>query len=50
MIVLGVVFIAAFVVWEKYFAKVQYFPFKYLKDRTILASSLLYGFMFMSIL
>ncbi|KAK3192057.1 hypothetical protein K4F52_001684 [Lecanicillium sp. MT-2017a] len=49
MIVLGVVFIAAFVVWEKYFAKVQYFPFKYLKDRTILASSLLYGFMFMSI-
>ena len=50
MIVLGVVLLAAFVIWEKFFAPVQYFPFKYLKDRTVLGASLLYGFMFLSIL
>lgn len=49
MIVLGVVLLAAFVVWEKYFATVQYFPFKHLKDRSILGACLLYGIMFLSI-
>ncbi|KAI0377944.1 MFS general substrate transporter [Hypomontagnella monticulosa] len=49
MIVLGVVLLAAFAVWEKYFAPVAYFPFKFLKDRTILAACVLYGVMFLSI-
>ncbi|KAI0904300.1 siderochrome-iron transporter MirB [Ustulina deusta] len=49
MIVLGVVLLAAFVFWEKYLAPVQYFPFKFLKDRTILGACGLYGFMFISI-
>lgn len=50
MIVVGVVLLALFAVWEKYFAPVQYFPWAYLKDRTILGACLLYGFMFLSIL
>ncbi|KAJ6789632.1 hypothetical protein PWT90_08487 [Aphanocladium album] len=49
MIVLGVVLLAAFVIWEKFFATVQYFPFKHLKNRSILGASLVYGFMFISI-
>ncbi|TGJ84478.1 hypothetical protein E0Z10_g4260 [Xylaria hypoxylon] len=49
MIVLGVALLAAFVLWEKYVAPVQYFPFKFLKDRTILGACGLYGFMFISI-
>ncbi|KAK6376145.1 hypothetical protein LTS17_007396 [Exophiala oligosperma] len=49
MIVLGVACLAAFVVWERYFASVAYFPFRLLKDPTILGASLLYGIMFISI-
>ncbi|KAI0814226.1 major facilitator superfamily domain-containing protein [Xylaria sp. FL0064] len=49
MFILGVL-LAAFVLWEKYFASVQYFPFKYLKDRTIIGACGLYGIMFLSIL
>ncbi|KAI1150394.1 siderochrome-iron transporter MirB [Nemania diffusa] len=49
MIVLGVVLLAAFVLWEKYLAPVQYFPFRFLKDRTILGACGLYGFLFISI-
>ncbi|EFY87939.1 siderophore iron transporter mirB [Metarhizium acridum CQMa 102] len=49
MIVVGVVLLALFAIWEKYFAPVQYFPWAYLKDRTILGACLLYGFMFLSI-
>ncbi len=49
MIVLGVVLLAAFVVWEKFFATVQYFPFKHLKDRSVLGACLVYGLMFLSI-
>ncbi|KAF4968302.1 hypothetical protein FSARC_4247 [Fusarium sarcochroum] len=49
MLVLGVVFLAAFVVWEKYFAPVPYFPFHLLMDRTILGACLIYGIMFASI-
>ncbi|KAM3559340.1 hypothetical protein MY1884_003526 [Beauveria asiatica] len=49
MIVVGFVLLVAFVVWEKYFAIVQYFPFKHLKDRSVLGACLLYGFMFLSI-
>ncbi|KAH7013768.1 siderochrome-iron transporter MirB [Ilyonectria destructans] len=49
MIVLGVVLLAAFAVWEKYFSPVPYIPFKFLKDRTILGACLVYGLMFCSI-
>ncbi|KAI0430884.1 MFS general substrate transporter [Xylaria sp. FL1042] len=49
MFILGGVLLTAFVFWEKYFASVQYFPFKYLKDRTILGACGLYGIMFLSI-
>ncbi len=50
MFILGGVLLTAFVIWEKYFAPVQYFPFKYLKDRTILGACGVYGVMFLSIL
>ncbi|KAJ3518332.1 hypothetical protein NM208_g14552 [Fusarium decemcellulare] len=49
MIVLGVVLLAAFVVWEKWFAPVPYFPFRLLADRTVLGGCLIYGIMFASI-
>ncbi|KAK5065001.1 hypothetical protein LTR84_000836 [Exophiala bonariae] len=49
MIVLGVLCLAAFFVWEKYFATVAYLPFRFLKDRTIIGACLLYGIMFLSI-
>ncbi|KAI0448885.1 MFS general substrate transporter [Xylaria acuta] len=49
MFILGWLLLAAFVVWEKYFAPVQFFPFKYLKDRTILDACRVYGIMFLSI-
>ncbi|TGJ83099.1 hypothetical protein E0Z10_g5657 [Xylaria hypoxylon] len=49
MFVLGGVLLTAFVIWEKYFAPVQFFPFKYLKDRTILSACGLNGIMFLSI-
>lgn len=50
MIILGAVLLACFIIWERYFAPVAYFPFKFLKDRTLLGASLLYGIMFLSIL
>ncbi|KAI0184895.1 siderochrome-iron transporter MirB [Xylaria flabelliformis] len=49
MFILGGVLLATFVVWEKYFAPVQFFPFKHLKDRTILGACGVYGIMFLSI-
>lgn len=49
MIVFGVISLILFAVWEKYFARVSYLPFKFLKDRTILGASMTYGVMFLSI-
>ncbi|KAL3424961.1 Siderophore iron transporter mirB 2 [Phlyctema vagabunda] len=49
MIILGVLLLVGFVIWEKYFAPVAYFPFRFLTDRTILGACLLYGIMFTSI-
>lgn len=49
MFVLGPVFLAIFFVWEKMYAPVQFFPWVYLTDRTILAASTVYGAMFASI-
>ncbi|KIV92102.1 hypothetical protein PV10_06568 [Exophiala mesophila] len=48
MEVLGVLCIPAFYFWEKY-APVQFLPWEYLKERTIIGSCLLYGVMFISI-
>ncbi|KAI1635496.1 hypothetical protein F4809DRAFT_642496 [Biscogniauxia mediterranea] len=45
----GFLLLAAFPIWEKYYALVHYFPFKSLMDRTILGSCLLYCFTFLSI-
>lgn len=50
MIVFGVVSLVLFALFEKYFARVSYLPFKFLKDRTILGASMTYGVMFISIL
>lgn len=49
LIILGVFLLGAFVIWERYYATVSYFPFKFLKDPTILGACLLYGIMFISI-
>ncbi|KAL2866064.1 major facilitator superfamily domain-containing protein [Aspergillus lucknowensis] len=48
MEVLGVACLPAFYVWERYFAPVQFLPWKYLKDATIVGSCMLYGVMFAS--
>ncbi|GES66001.1 siderophore iron transporter mirB [Aspergillus terreus] len=48
MEVLGIVFLPAFYVWERFFSPVQFLPWKYLKEPTIIGSCLLYGVMFAS--
>lgn len=50
MIVTGVVCGVIFVVWEAKFAPVNFLPWRYLKDPTIIGSCLLYGIMFASVL
>lgn len=50
MIVFGVVGLVLFGVWEKWFAPVQFLPWRYLKERTIVGACLLYGIMFISVL
>lgn len=50
MLALGFLCLIAFGLWEKFFSPVPYFPFRFLTDRTILGASLLYCFMFVSIL
>ena len=50
MLVIGPLCLVAFGAWEKWFAKVPYLPFHYLRNRTILGSCLLNGFLFMSVL
>ncbi|CAO2655514.1 Nn.00g043170.m01.CDS01 [Neocucurbitaria sp. VM-36] len=49
MIVLGILLFPVFVFWEAKFAPVQFLPWRYLKDLTIVGSCLLYGVMFISI-
>ncbi|KAL3461542.1 major facilitator superfamily domain-containing protein [Aspergillus heterothallicus] len=48
MLVLGVFLFPAFYLYEAYLAPVQFLPFKYLKQGTIVGSALLYGLMFLS--
>ncbi len=50
MLVIGVICLAVFVIWERFFAPVSYFPFKHLKDPTVLGACLCYGLMFTSVL
>lgn len=50
MEVLGVFAFALFYSWERWFAPVQFLPWKYLKEPTIIGSCVLYGVMFASIL
>ncbi|CAK7243289.1 MAG: hypothetical protein STHCBS139747_004806 [Sporothrix thermara] len=49
MWVVGGVCLMLFAAWEKFVAPVQYLPWRFLSDRTILGGSLVYGFMFCSI-
>lgn len=49
MIVVGCLCFVAFYVWERYYAPVQYLPFHYLRDRTILGSCVCNFAMFVSI-
>ncbi|EOO02487.1 putative siderophore iron transporter mirb protein [Phaeoacremonium minimum UCRPA7] len=49
MEVLGVFSFGLFYSWERWFAPVQFLPWKYLKEPTIIGSCLLYGVMFASI-
>ncbi|KAL2670366.1 hypothetical protein Neosp_014833 [[Neocosmospora] mangrovei] len=50
MIVLGGLVLAASVFWEKSYARIPFFPWQFLKERTVWASCLLNGLMFMSVL
>jgi MFS family permease len=49
MIVLGILLFPVFVYWEAKLTPVPFLPWKYLKERTIIGSCLLYGVMFISI-
>ncbi|RDW81286.1 uncharacterized protein DSM5745_04843 [Aspergillus mulundensis] len=48
MLVLGVILFPVFYAYEALLAPVQFLPFKYLKQGTIIGSALLYGLMFLS--
>ncbi|RYP39876.1 hypothetical protein DL767_001995 [Monosporascus sp. MG133] len=48
MEVLGIVLLPAFCLWERFVAPVQFLPWKYLRERTIIGSCLLYAVMFVS--
>ncbi len=48
MLVLGVLLFPVFYVWEAKFAPVQFLPFKFLKQGTIIGSCLLVGIMYLS--
>lgn len=48
MLVLGVVLFPVFYIWEAMLAPKQFLPFHYLKQGTIIGSSLLVGIMFLS--
>lgn len=48
MLVVGIVLMIAFVLWEIFAAPVQFLPYKLLRDRTVLGSCLLCTCLFMS--
>lgn len=48
MLVVGILFMIAFVIWEKYFAAITFMPHSLLLDRTVLGACLLSATLFMS--
>ncbi|KAH9991679.1 siderophore iron transporter mirB [Xylariaceae sp. FL0662B] len=48
MLVMGVVGLAAFVLWERFFARVKFFPFEFLLDRTFLGAVMSHFIVFMT--
>ncbi|OTA52466.1 siderophore iron transporter mirB [Hypoxylon sp. EC38] len=48
MLVMGVVGLAAFAIWERFFARVNFFPFEFLKDRTFLGAVMSHFVVFMT--
>lgn len=50
MEVLGVACVPAFYIWERYCSSVQFLPWKYLKEPTMIGSCMLYDVMFISCL
>ncbi|OMP86129.1 Siderophore iron transporter mirB [Diplodia seriata] len=48
MLVLGIVLIIGFVLYERFLAPVTFMPYKYLKDRTVLGACILCGTLFLS--
>ncbi|KAF3065318.1 Siderophore iron transporter mirB [Daldinia childiae] len=48
MIVMGVVSLAVFAIWERFFARVKFFPFEFLKDRTFLGAVMSYFMVFLT--
>ena len=50
MMVLGILLFPTFVLYERYMAPVQFLPWKYLREPTIVGSCLLYGVMFLSVM
>ncbi|KAF1831752.1 MFS general substrate transporter [Decorospora gaudefroyi] len=50
MIVLGILLFPVFYIWEAKYAPVQFIPWKYLRNGTIVGSCLLYGVMFLSVM
>lgn len=49
MLVLGVVSLVAFVIWERYFTPVTFIPYELLLDRTIIGACILAGVLLISI-
>ena len=41
MIVFGLILLAIFAVWERFFAPRTFFPFHFIKDRSVIAACLL---------
>lgn len=50
LIIMGVVCLVVFLLWEKYLTPVTFFPFELLKDRTVMNAALTHAIMFMTIL
>ncbi|KAH7363486.1 siderophore iron transporter mirB [Plectosphaerella cucumerina] len=46
MIVFGIVLVATFVLWEKFFAPVTFIPFRLLRDRTVFFGGIMFTFVF----
>jgi hypothetical protein len=50
LIIIGAVSFGVFLIWEKFFTPVTFFPFELLKNRTVINAALTHAIMFMTIL